>query len=199
METWRDIKGYEGLYEVSNKGRIRSSKDKTTKSKLHGERKWKQRVLKQKISKDNTCPVDLWKNKQVKTFLVHRLVAKSFINVTKDKEFINHIDGNRLNNNVDNLEWCNHIENTNHAFNNVVMPTNNFIVLEDLTNGKLHRFVSQSKASEFLGRNQSFISTSIKRGDYIVDHYIIYTTKSSNLARVNYINERLGEYNGKTS
>lgn len=192
METWKPIKGYEGLYEVSNQGRVRSSKDKTTKSKLHGERKWRQRILKQKLGKDSCCRVSLWKNKVDKTFLVHRLVAEAFIEKIEGKEYVNHIDGNRLNNFVGNLEWCDHTENNNHAFENGLMPTNQFIILENLTNGELTRFTSMSKASEYLGRNQSYIRSCIERNDYIVDHYAIYVTHMNNKYRVKFIDERLG-------
>lgn len=191
QEVWKNITGYENIYEVSNRGRIRSSKNKTTKSKRHGTRVWRQRVLKQKISKDNSCRVDLWKKKQAKTMLVHRLVAEEFIPKEKGKHFINHIDGNRLNNFVENLEWCTNKENNNHAFVNGLMPTNKFVVLEDLTNGDLKKFTSLSKASEFVGRNHNYIMDSIKRGDYIVDHYAIYTTQAKNSERVAYIEERL--------
>ena len=191
MEKWVDIIGYEGIYEVSDMGRVRSSKHKTTESERHGTRKWKQRILKQKISRDNNCRVDLWKRKQPQTFLVHRLVARAFIISVDGKDYVNHIDGNRLNNKVDNLEWCDHKENNNHALENGLMSANNFIVLEDLTNGELHRFTSYVKASEFLGRSHNFVSSAIKKGEHIIDHYIIYTTKSENLARVEYINDRL--------
>ena len=192
-EIWKDVVGYENIYEVSNLGRIRSAKGKTTQSTRHGTRKWKQRILKQKISKDGTCRADLWKNKMPKTFLVHQLVANAFIKQVEGKEYINHIDGNRLNNHVENLEWCTHEENNRHAFKNGLMPTNQFVVLEDLTNGKLHKFTSMSKASQFLGRNHNFISSTVDNGDYIIDYYAVYLTAMPNLERIRFINERLKE------
>ena len=188
-EIWKDVLGYEKIYEVSNKGRVRSAKGKTTHSELHGTRVWKPRVLKQKISKDNACRVSLWKNKQCETCLVHRLVAFAFIPKQEGKDYINHIDGNRLNNNVENLEWCNHLENNRHAFENGLMPNNNFVVLEDLRTGELHRFTSYKKAGEFVGRSGNFISDSIKRKDYVIDYYILYTTKAPNIVRAEFISE----------
>lgn len=128
-EIWKDIVGYEGIYEVSNTGKVRTHKDKTTLSDRHGIRKWKQRELKQKVSKDNSCRVSLWKNKKEQTWLVHRLVALSFIPKIPGKEYINHIDGSRLNNTVENLEWCNHKENNNHAFDTGSSLTLDFISL----------------------------------------------------------------------
>jgi hypothetical protein len=95
---WKDVVAYVGIYEVSNNGQVRTKEGKTTYTKRHGIRNWKQRVLKQRSGKDNSCRVNLWKDGTEKTFLVHRLVAKSFIPKVIDKDFINHKDGNRLNN-----------------------------------------------------------------------------------------------------
>ena len=118
---WRDIPGYEGIYQASSDGQIRTVDGKVTHSVRHGKRVWKGRVLKQKISKDKSCRVELYKNKKSKTWLVHRLVAITFIPKVYGKDYINHIDGNRLNNSVNNLEWCNYTENNNHAFDNDLM------------------------------------------------------------------------------
>lgn len=187
-EKWKDVVGFEGLYEVSDHGRIRSSKDKTTKSNLHGIRKWKQRIMSQTVGKDKTCRIKLYKDKKQYTFLVHRLVAKAFLeNNDAERNHINHIDGNRFNNHLTNLEWCNSFENNNHAFDNGLMPTNKFIVLENLNNGELTRFVSSSDASKAIGRSGNFISEQLKKGIYIVDDYCIYTTKMDNSVRVAYI------------
>lgn len=58
---WKDVVGYEGIYEVSDTGEVRTKEGKTTYTERHGVRRWKQRTLKQKVSKDNTCRVSLWK------------------------------------------------------------------------------------------------------------------------------------------
>ena len=84
MEVWKEIKGYEGIYEVSNHGRVRTHKDKITHSTYHGARKWKQRLLKQMnvTSRGNTKKrsyVELYKNKKRKRANVARLVAEAFI------------------------------------------------------------------------------------------------------------------------
>lgn len=197
MEKWKDIKGYEGIYEVSNQGRVRSSKNKTTVSKLHGKRVWKQRVLSQKIGKDLSCRVNLWKNKKSKTYLVHRIVSEAFIEKVDGKNFVNHIDGNRLNNFVENLEWCTSEENNVHAFKNGLMPTNQFIVLENLIDGELIRFTSMTNASKHVGRHQNYIKDCIDKGNYIVDHYAIYVTNMNNGLRVKFIEERIENESGK--
>ena len=104
-EIWKDIEGYEGLYQVSNKGRIRA---------LNFKRTGECRVLKKYI-RHGYHVVHLYKNGCYKTFRVHRLIAKSFIPNLENKPHINHIDGNRGNNSLDNLEWCTPRENSLHA------------------------------------------------------------------------------------
>lgn len=161
-EKWRDVVDYEGIYEVSNKGRVRTHKNKTTYTKKHGVRHWKQRYLKDKTPNGRDVRVSLWKDGKHKDFLVHRLVAFAFIPVVKGKEYINHIDGNPKNNNVENLEWCNHLENNRHAFETGLMHTNMAVKLINHL-GIEYEFISMSRASQFLGRNNGYISTKLKR------------------------------------
>ena len=171
---WRDVVGYEGIYEVSRCGKVRTKEGKTTYSKLHGQRVWKQRVLKQKISKDNCCRVSLWKDGKEKTWLVHRLVAKAFIPRIEGKDYVNHIDGNRLNNRVENLEWCDHSENNNHAFDNDLISTSQKIVLVNKDTKESFYFRSLAKASEHLGRSKSYLSRRFKQGRYDVEGYEVF-------------------------
>lgn len=175
MEEWRAVPDYEGIYEVSSKGRVRSAKGKTTESVLHGTRTWKQRVFKQKTDKNGYKRVSLWKRKMSKDFLVHRLVAIAFIEKVEGKEYINHIDGNPSNNYVDNLEWCNHRENLIHAFENRLNKTPDPIVLRNMNTNKLHYFYSKSEASKFLGRNNGFISGAIKEGQGEIDEFEVFS------------------------
>ena len=104
MEIWRKIEGYEGLYEVSNLGQVRSF--------YSGEAK----VLKPSIDKDGYLKVNLYKNKKLYRKLIHRLVATAFIPNLDNKPQVNHIDGNKQNNAVSNLEWCTRIENIQHSW-----------------------------------------------------------------------------------
>lgn len=171
--VWRDVVGYEGIYEVSNNGLIRTKKGKKTYTKYHGWRTWNQRVLSQKVDEENTRRVNLWKDGKYKTHLVHRLVAEAFIPKIKGKDFINHKDGNRRNNNVSNLEWCDYDENINHAFDNGLIKTSHAIKLVDIKTGKEYIFRSKSKASKFLGRNVGYISLLLKRGKDEADGYKI--------------------------
>lgn len=164
-EIWKDVVGYEGIYEVSNYGRVRTHKNKKTWSKQYNSwRYWKQRYLKNKTPNGRDCRVALWKDGKVKDYLVHRLVAFAFIpnnDITKD--CINHIDGNPKNNHVENLEWCNHLENNRHAFENELIKIKHKVVLVRTEDKKKFSFNSKVEASYFLGRNHGYISAVIKR------------------------------------
>lgn len=107
VETWKDIEGYEGLYQVSNFGRIKS---------LGGKRRSHKEDIILKLGIRNTYNViNLRKNNQKKSFQVHRLVAKAFIPNPNDFPIVNHKDENPLNNKVDNLEWCTQQHNVIHS------------------------------------------------------------------------------------
>lgn len=101
MEIWKDIKGYEGKYQVSNLGNVKS---------LH-DRYGKERILKPIKDKDNYFVVNLCKDGKRKTCKVHKLVAEAFIPKIPGKEFVDHINGIRNDNRIDNLRWCTHQEN----------------------------------------------------------------------------------------
>ena len=172
---WKDVVGYEGLYEVSNTGLVRTHKNKTTYSKRHKtKRKWKQRILKSRNPQGRDVRVSLWKDGKGKDFLVHRIVAESFIPKISGKDSINHIDGNPKNNYVSNLEWCDHKENNNHAFDNGLMTTNDKVILVDKETQEAHIFRSKAKASLFLGRSVGYISNLINQEKYILEDYWIF-------------------------
>lgn len=116
METWKDIKGFEELYEVSNYGNVRA-KYREFIGKDGKLKKYHERLLKPDTSviKRGYARVTLSKDGIVTRYQVHRLVAGAFIPNPENKPFINHIDNNGLNNHVDNLEWCSHSENMIHA------------------------------------------------------------------------------------
>lgn len=156
-EIWKDVVGYESIYEVSDHGRVRTYKDKTTYTKRHGTRKWKQRYLKDKTPNGRDVRVCLWNAGKPKYYLVHRLVAFAFIPLVEGKDCINHIDGNPKNNHVENLEWCNHLENNKHAFETGLMSSNMKVKLINSI-GIEYEFISLSKASQFLGRNPGYLS-----------------------------------------
>lgn len=178
MEVWKEVLGYEDLYEVSNLGKVRTKVGKTTHSDRHGSRVWKQRILKQKTDKNGYKRVNLWKNKMSKTFLVHRLVAIAFLDAVDGKNYINHKDGNPSNNYLENLEWCTHKENLMHAFENELNKSPDQIVLFNSNTKESVWFLSKAEASKYLGRNQGFVSAVLKKGEIEVDEYVIFTKPS---------------------
>lgn len=113
-EIWKDIKGYEGLYQVSNKGNIKSL-DRTTGIKKHGIHRLKEKILKP-IKCGKYYQIYLCKDNKAKSFYIHRLVGENFIDNIKCYTDINHKDGNTHNNNVENLEWCTRSYNIEHSY-----------------------------------------------------------------------------------
>ena len=109
-EIWRPIDGYEGLYEVSNTGLIRSL------DRFVGNRnRIKGKILSIKIEKNGYCSVALFKYGKMKRYLVHRLVAQEFIPNTEGLPQVNHKDEDKTNNRVENLEWCTAKYNINYG------------------------------------------------------------------------------------
>lgn len=109
-EIWKDIPNYEGKYQVSNLGRV-----KTLISKRYDKRGWsysmKPKIMKQCFTTTGYLMVNLEHN----FHRVHRLVGVAFLSKDVDRTYINHKDGNRTNNTVENLEWCTAYENVHHA------------------------------------------------------------------------------------
>ena len=105
-EEWRDIKGYEGLYQVSSEGRIKSLK-------------WnKERILKPSMDKDGYLLVTLCAGGKPKTLKVHRLVCEAFHENPDNKPQVNHINEDKADNRACNLEWCTCKQNVNHGSRN---------------------------------------------------------------------------------
>ena len=139
-EIWKDIKDYEGLYQVSNWGRVKSIKF------------GKERILKQHINiKGGYYYVCLLKNGKHKNYYVHRLVAEAFIPNSYNLPQVNHRDENKLNNNVDNLEWCTNEYNHNYGtINERISQSQSKPVLQYDLNGNL---IKEWKSVNECGRN----------------------------------------------
>ena len=101
IEIWKDIEGYEGLYQISNLGRVKSLN--------------RNKVMTLRVKRNGYKEVSLSKDNTKKHYLVHRLVAQAFIPNTGNKPTVNHIDEDKTNNNVDNLEWATMKEQNNHG------------------------------------------------------------------------------------
>lgn len=113
-EIWKDIKGYEGLYQISNLGNVKSLKRITT-GKKYGKHNLKEKILKF-IKSGKYYSVHLCKNGKRQATYVHRLVGIAFLENENNYLDINHKDGDTKNNNVENLEWCNRSYNIKHSY-----------------------------------------------------------------------------------
>lgn len=112
-EKWVDVRGYEGLYVVSSKGNVFSLRTNKV-LKQHKDVYGYARVCLQRTNR-----------KDVRHFYVHRLVAENFLEKVEGKSFVNHKDENKLNNCVENLEWCTHVENMNYGTRNARIGKSN--------------------------------------------------------------------------
>lgn len=166
-ETWKDIPGYEGIYQASTLGNIRTVEGKTTFSKKHGIRHWKSRILKGRGDNPKTGKrVSLWKDGKVKDWLVARLVAITFLGNPPEGFTVNHKDGNRMNNAIENLEWLSLADNIRHGFATGLYPTKHITLSR---NGQKYEFESMAKCDRFLGRKPRYTSNSLKQRDTLCD------------------------------
>ena len=135
IEEFRDIPGYEGLYEVSNLGRVRRNG----------------KILKPSKNNWGYLYLDLYKNGIVRKFLIHRLVAQSFIPNPSNFPQVNHKDEDKTNNCVDNLEWCDNKYNINYSQAKPVLQY-------DLLGNFIREWPSITKVEEETGIWQTHIS-----------------------------------------
>lgn len=166
-EQWKEIPGYEGLYEASSLGRIRTVPGKTTKNARFPARVWKARILKEKHLSGparHDARVTLWKDGAREDFLVARIVAAAWIGLPNDGMTVNHINGDWSDNRPDNLEWVTHAQNIQLGFSNGQYDSIcKKIVLVD-RNGHRFEFRSMAEASRFLSRNPGYVSGALKKG-----------------------------------
>jgi hypothetical protein len=111
-EIWKDVKSFEGTYQVSNLGRVK----RIDNSKIRNKRYCGEYYFK---GMDNGCGylrIKLTKNNISKRYMLHRLIAEAFIPNPQNKPQVNHIDGNKQNNSISNLEWVTRLENVRHAW-----------------------------------------------------------------------------------
>ena len=114
-EIWKDIKGYEGQYQVSNTGKVRSLQRTLSSGCCGIGRTIKELVLRPYTDHHGYLRLQLSKNSKTKKFLVHRLVAEAFIPNPNGYRCVNHKDETHTNNSVENLEWCTHKYNSNYG------------------------------------------------------------------------------------
>jgi hypothetical protein len=166
MEVWKDIKGYEGFYQVSNQGRIKSLERYVARgdSKL----KVPEKIISQlpaKITIKHPRPhytVELWDSNKRKRIPVHRIVAIAFIENPLNKAFVNHIDGNPANNNVENLEWVTCSENNKHAIDNKLRIPFSKPIKAVNPNGDIKYFESCAEAAKYFNVTHGAIRAALK-------------------------------------
>lgn len=163
-EIWKPISGYEGFYEVSNLGRVRSL-DRVVYRPYKGHDIWPMR-LKGKVLKSGTdrggYSFVILQNNGRCCRLVHRLVAEAFMDNQEGKPEINHIDGNKCNNAVTNLEYCSPSENMRHAVMTGLRKLTQVRAVEPSTGEVFRVFRSVADAQDFFGnRNTSNISNAL--------------------------------------
>jgi len=160
-EIWKDIKDYEGLYKISNKGNVKSL-DRIILYK-NGKRRF---FESQQISLVNThgySTVSLNKNGNGKRFYLHRLLALSYLPLVKGKNDINHINGIKDDNRLENIEWCTQSENVQHAYDNDLNKNAREIYLTNVA-GLKYAFPNLKNASLWLGKNKAYVSLMVTKG-----------------------------------
>lgn len=162
MEVWKDIKGYEGIYKVSNLGRVKSS-DRMIHYGVHGDPSAKcfrkGRILREGIQSGYKA-ISLSKEGKVKRCLIHRLVAESFVPNPNNYPEVNHRDEDKLNNRADNLEWCTKSYNINfgNRNNEVRKKFSKPVIGVNIKNKSVIRFNSIGEAKKY-GYSAAHISS----------------------------------------
>jgi hypothetical protein len=144
MEVWKDIKGYEGIYKVSSYGRVKSYKKPIPI------------IIKPGKDKDGYLQFVLYKQGNPTMRKIHRNVAESFIINTLNKKCVNHINGIKSDNRVENLEWCTHKENIQHALKTGLRKNNLKLYEKEMINDYLNNglFLYQISKLYKVGRTQ---------------------------------------------
>lgn len=116
IEIWKDVVGYESIYQVSNLGNIKALAQKRWMNVNMCYSHYKEKILKPSTTIDGYLKIRLYKDLIDKNFLVHRLVGISFIDNIENKKEINHINGIKNDNRIENLEWVTPMENVKHSY-----------------------------------------------------------------------------------
>lgn len=155
MEQWKDVKGFEGLYEISSLGNLRS-KEKYVNHYRGGKRLYKSKIKKQRLSKSGYLRCNIKHNGKRFDLRVHRLVAMAFLPNSKNKEQVNHINGIKTDNRAVNLEWCTQSENVIHAVENRLIKTK-------LTDKQALEIFNSEKSTRKLGQEYGVSSSIVWR------------------------------------
>jgi len=157
-EIYKDIKGYEGIYQISNLGSVKRLEYKRYNKKAKAFVIYKEHLLKPIINNAKGYKVvSLCKDGIIKIKTIHRLVAETFIPNSSNYKCVNHLDGNKMNNDISNLEWCTYSENIQHAYRIGLNKKNKEVNQYNLNGEYLSTYKSTYKASYETGINQSNI------------------------------------------
>ena len=148
MERWRSIPGYEGLYEASNLGRIRSRRCVLSQC-------WRKR----RAGANSDAVVNLCKDGKVKMYLVSRLIGMAWVPGYRPELTINHINGNSLDNRADNMEWVSRKDNILFGHFMGQFDSHHCPCTLIDSHGNEHDFDMQKDAERFLGRPRGYIAT----------------------------------------
>lgn len=151
-EVWKPVPNYEGLYEISNLGKIRSLYYITHNTFYN-----RIRVMKPQNNGTGYLKVQLYKNGKKEAYLIHRLVASVFIPNPENLPQVNHKDENKLNNNVENLEWCTHLYNHHYGTRQMKQTKTQQtkrgipIIQKDMNNNIINKYVCLREANRKTG------------------------------------------------
>ena len=161
-EIWKDIKGYESLYQVSSYGKVKSL-DRTIVDS------WCTREFKGQIltptkhnGKQPYLYVSLSRQGKVKKVFIHQLVAETFIPNPGNKPQVNHKDGNPQNNLVSNLEWVTNAENTQHAYDTGLNSKSKKCTLININTKEIKEFPSMRQLGIYLGKSSGWVYSVVK-------------------------------------
>lgn len=170
-EVWKDVPGFEGRYQVSNLGQVKSLERKVKSCK--GEKTVYSRILRPFVDPKGYCRItirDLQNHKYC--FQIHRLVAKAFIPNPDNKPQVNHKNGNKTDNNIENLEWVTSRENISHSFEHELRPNVSAVLQYDLKESLLARYKNCLDAERKTGIKHRTIYTACVRKNHKAAGYI---------------------------
>lgn len=139
-EIWKDIEGYNGIYQISSLGRVKSI-ERVVHDSIGRTRILKEKYIKPIVSGEYYS-INIRINNEYKPISIHRALATAFIPNPGEKPEVNHIDGNKFNNSLDNLEWVTYSENISHAYKNGLRKGNN---AKDLWKHRKNTYVNTKK------------------------------------------------------
>ena len=148
-EIWKDIKDYEGLYQISNFGNVKSLIQNNSRRK---------KILKPYLNNSGYLRVNLYdKFGNAKKYYIHRLVAFTFLDKPQEMNIVNHIDCNKLNNHSNNLEWCNQKFNIQETIRNNLQYKVKNVKIKNLETNEINLFDTMQEASIFIFKHKRIL------------------------------------------